>query len=129
MLQDTSTQKKSTNPLFIISLLLFFPSILVKAASGRRLESFLDWVLETIETLSALGFSVGILIFFLGVTRFIRKADDSSAQEGGRRLLVWGIVVFLVMSSLWGIIIYFQDSFGLGGFGSQSIDQPTIRLR
>ncbi len=48
--------------------------------------------------------SVALLVFFFGVFEYIRNADDSGAQEQGRRHMIWGIAGFVVMVSAYAML-------------------------
>ncbi len=52
------------------------------------------------------GFAwVGSVAFFLwGVVKFISNANDETEREKGKQFIIWGIIAFVVLISLWGIV-------------------------
>lgn len=58
--------------------------------------------------------SISVIVFIIGVIRYIKNADDSSAREEGRNFMIYGIVGLFVMISVWGLVGVLQGTFGLG---------------
>lgn len=48
--------------------------------------------------------ALAVMFFVWGVVKFIGNADDTSAHEEGKKFIVWGIIAFVVLTSLWGIV-------------------------
>lgn len=53
-----------------------------------------------------LVFTLALLFFFWGVAKYIWSAGD---KEEGKKIMVWGVVALFVMSSIWGLVAFFQD--------------------
>ena len=67
--------------------------------------------------------SVAFLVFIWNVTRyFIIGGSNSDAQEKARSLALWGIIAFVVILSLWGIVNLLVSGFGLGNRGQVTPD-------
>lgn len=62
-----------------------------------------------------------IVIFFIGLIRFIYKAGDAKGRAGGRFAIIWGLIGIFVVFSLWGIIAVLQEAF----LPSGSFKPPT----
>lgn len=57
-----------------------------------------------------------VLIFMWGLAKFIFKIGSSEkAVEEGRNIMVWGLIALFVMTSVWGIIFFFQNELNLPG--------------
>lgn len=89
---------------------------------GGLLRSIIVFINEyLIPFLWALAF----LMFLFGVYQFfIAGGADEEKRSQGKQFAVWGIIAFFVMSSLWGIINLFNDSFQFGNENTPSI--PTF---
>ena len=74
---------------------------------------FLVSLKKIINLLIPVVVGVALLFFFWGLTRFIANAGDESAQAAGKRIMIVGIIAFTVMSSIWGIVGFVQESFGI----------------
>lgn len=65
---------------------------------------------------SLLPFIIAISFFFFlwnAVRYFIIGGANPDDQEKARSLAIWGILAFVVISSIWGIVNIFADSFGI----------------
>ena len=56
---------------------------------------------------------IALLVFFWGLARFIFQSGSTDHREEGRNIMIWGILSLFVMVSIWGIVFFFQRSFGL----------------
>ena len=62
-----------------------------------------------LEPLIQLLFAFGIAYFLYGVMKFILNQDNETAQEEGKKHMLWGIIGIAIMASAWGIL-HFVDS-------------------
>jgi amino acid transporter len=69
-----------------------------------NLQSFLLKAINFInETIIPLILAVAFLVFLFNIARyFILKQDDK--REEARRIALWGILAFVVIVSIWGIV-------------------------
>lgn len=51
-----------------------------------------------------------IIVFFIGLIRYIYKAGDAKGRAEGRFAIIWGLIGIFVIFSLWGIINLLQGS-------------------
>ena len=66
---------------------------------------------------------IAFLIFILGVGRFIRNSGQSKDADKG--MLTYGVGALFVLLTIWGIISFIQNEFGLG----TEVGIPQIRLK
>ena len=67
-------------------------------------------------TLVPLLFALAFIVFLYGVVKtYILSSGDSAGVETGHKLILWGIIGFVVMISLWGIVNVVANTFGLAG--------------
>lgn len=61
-------------------------------------------------------FAIAFIMFLIGVARaYIFSGGDAKAAAQGHKLVLWGIVGFVLMVSLWGIVNLVSATFGLSG--------------
>ncbi len=61
-------------------------------------------------------FAVAFIVFLYGIAQaYIFSKGDAGKVEEGHKLLLWGIIGFVVMVSLWGLVNVVANSFGLSG--------------
>lgn len=76
-------------------------------------------------TLVPLVFAMAFLVFIWGMFKFfIFGGHDEESRESGKQLMIYGVVAFVMMVSIWGIVNVVAE--GLG-FRKSTIDQiPTL---
>ena len=109
----------------LLVLALFLP-VLAFAQSGGNFQGptqFVGNILTFINgTLVPLVFAVAFLVFIWGVFEyFIRGGGDEGKREQGKQLMLWGIIGFVLMVSIWGIV----NILSTGVFGT---DQEIQRI-
>jgi hypothetical protein len=72
-------------------------------------------------------FAVAFIVFLYGVAKaYIFSGGDQAAIEQGHKLILWGLIAFVVMISLWGLVNVVSNTFGLGGYEAPPLPQtPT----
>ena len=69
-------------------------------------------------------FALAFIVFLWGiVVKYIFSAGDAEKVKEGHKLILWGIIGFVVMISLWGLVNVIANTFGLYGVGAP----PTPR--
>ena len=59
-------------------------------------------------------FAVAFIVFLYGVYKyFILGADSDTERETGRQFVLWGIIGFVVILSVWGIVNLVMSTLGL----------------
>ena len=110
----------------LLTGLTFFSHALVFAqgdADLGNLESFAEQIGDLIDILIPIVFALALLLFLWGLAKYIFAAGNEEAKEGGKRIMIWGIIALFVMASVWGIVTFLQDLFGVD---ETSIDIPEI---
>lgn len=66
-----------------------------------------------------------IVWFLIGLFNFMRKEGEERAKA--KTDMLWGVIIIAVMVSVWGLVEWVQDIFGVdSGADWQSPDIPTI---
>jgi len=61
-------------------------------------------------------FAVAFIVFLYGIAKtYIFSAGETEKVQEGHRLVLWGIIGFVVMISLWGLVNVVANTFGLWG--------------
>lgn len=64
-------------------------------------------------------FALAFIVFLWGVAKaYIFSGGDPEKVKDGHRLVLWGIIAFVIMISLWGLVNVVATTFGLGGVGA-----------
>lgn len=77
------------------------------------------------NVLVPLIFALAFIVFLYGVAKaYIFSRGDEGAVEEGHKLILWGLVGFFVMLSIWGLVNVVTDTFGLSNLGNPN--PPTF---
>ncbi|HEX5774573.1 MAG TPA: pilin [Candidatus Paceibacterota bacterium] len=81
-------------------------------------------IIQFINTIAVpLIFALAFIVFIWGVFRyFIMGGHDEEARDKGKSLMLWGIVGFFVMVSVWGLVNILTGTFQFGN--NQQIQYP-----
>ncbi|MBU2103990.1 pilin [Patescibacteria group bacterium] len=87
------------------------------ALSGSNIGEYMKSIVGLINTFVVpLVFAVAFITFIWGVFQyFVLGGANEEKREEGKKLVVWGIVGFVVMLSLWGLVNLLVATFGFGG--------------
>lgn len=61
------------------------------------------------------AFIVALVVFLWGVVEYIRGADNETKRKDGRQHMLWGIVGFVIMFGVFGIITILTRTVGIKG--------------
>ena len=79
---------------------------------------------EIVDTLIPLMFAVALLVFFYGVVKYIFSAGNEDSRAAGVRIMLGGIIALFVIASVWGIVSFIGDAFGIDQ--GENADVPGI---
>jgi hypothetical protein len=67
-------------------------------------------------------FAVAFIVFLYGVAQsYIFSRGDPEAVGKGHKLILWGLIGFAVMISVWGLVNVVANTFNLGSYYSPNI--------
>ncbi|HEY4714974.1 MAG TPA: hypothetical protein VIH31_00500 [Candidatus Paceibacterota bacterium] len=66
-----------------------------------------------LDSLVPLLITVAIVLFIIGVIRYVLNANDSTKREEGRNFMIWGIVGLFAIVSIWGLVKLLTNTFGI----------------
>lgn len=96
----------------IIALILL--PLVVSADQFTGTKDLIRAVGGLINPIIAILAGAALIVFFYGLMKFIfRVGGDEKAVEGGRKLMLWGLLALFVMISVWGIISLMQRELSL----------------
>ncbi len=71
-------------------------------------------LIEIFTLLPPLLLAMSLGAFLWGLIKFIYNVGgDPKAKASGKELMVWGTIALFVLTSIWGIVGFFTDSFGI----------------
>jgi len=101
-----------TGALSLVAASPFFASAQLQFGT---LETTLERFKGILGTLTTVIIALALVFFFWGLAKFILASGEEEAKEEGKRIMFWGILAFVVMIGIWGIVNFLIGAFGVGG--------------
>jgi hypothetical protein len=87
--------------------------------ADERIGGLIGQFGNILETLLPIFVTLAVLAFFWGLIKFIFTAGDS--RDEGKQIMLWGIISLFVIVSIWGIVGFLANLFGIGTGGSAPV--------
>lgn len=118
------------NKLSYAVLMFAFAVPYLAAAQGINLsviKPYSNSIISLINTvLVPLLFAIAFLYFVYGVYKyFILGAESDSERATGRQFVLWSLIGFVVILSVWGLVAVVSQTFGIAPGGNPP-SYPTL---
>ena len=93
------------------------PVVVLAAPNTSEVNSYASALLTFVNNmLVPLVFAVAFLMFLWGIFKaFIMGGADETKRSEGRQLMLYAVIGFLLMVSIWGIVNVFSKTLGFTG--------------
>ena len=68
--------------------------------------------------------ALALVVFFIGLVRYVKDSADSHGHEEGRERIIWSLVALFILFSIWGILALMSVAF----FGSSNLNEGSTNL-
>lgn len=90
---------------------------------------FLNRVNQIIlNPLILLMFSLALVYFIYGIVKFLSLEAGDKARDEARKSIMWGLVGMVVMFSVYGLIRFVLDTFGIAPSDIPASSRPYINI-
>ncbi len=98
---------------------------LVSFAAINNIADVGSFIINTINNvLVPVLFAIAFIVFIYGVFKtFILGAGSDDAKESGKNLMLWGLIGFFVMVSVWGLVNILTGTISFGN--NSGVTTPT----
>ncbi|MDP2641869.1 MAG: hypothetical protein Q8P21_01070 [bacterium] len=110
----------------ILAALTLAPAFAFAQSLGN-IETLVRSVGRLVDLALPIVVAIALLGFFWGRVKFIFAQGDETAKEQGKHIMLWGIIALFVMVSVWGLVRFIGNAFGINQ--GDSIIVPTVPLR
>lgn len=99
------------------------------AQTVSSVQDLASFVINLINNVAVpLVFALAFIVFIWGIVRyFIFGGHDPKKQAEGRQLMIWGIVGFFLMVSVWGLVHILTGTLNLNN--TQQLPPPVQQVR
>ena len=107
--------------------LAVFALPLVAAAAINNVSDLGTFIINTINAVIVpVLFAVAFIVFLWGAFQtFILGANSEEVKTKGKNLMLWGLIGFFVMVSVWGLVNILTGSIGFGNNRGPSGGLPS----
>lgn len=83
-------------------------------AYAQSLKSLTQTIVGFVNgTLVPAIYALAFIIFLIGMVRFFFLDQSDKGRAAGKQLMVWGVIGFAVMFSVWGLVNLVLATFGV----------------
>src|SRR5665213_159213 len=79
--------------------------------AGSTFASAIQSLIGLINLLISVLSALAIVVFFIGLVRYIKDSSDSKAHTEGRERIIWSLIALFVLFSVWGILALMSIAF------------------
>jgi len=96
-----------------LSLAFAFPALAFAQVNATNVSTLGQGLIGLINNVAVpLLFALAFIVFIWGVFQyFIAGGHDEEKRETGKSLMLWGIIGFFVMVSVWGLVNILRGTF------------------
>ena len=100
----------------VISSLALLALPLVSFAAINNISDAGSFIINTINNiLVPVIFAIAFIVFLYGAFEaFILGANSADVKDKGKNLMLWGLIGFFVMVSVWGLVNILTGTIGFG---------------
>ena len=71
---------------------------------------------------------LALVIFFIGIVRYVAKSADEKGKEHDKQLILWGLIALFVIFSIWGILRVLTNTLlgGVSGGNGQFLNSSNF---
>lgn len=96
------------------------------AGGDGTIQGAIGVIWSIAQGLMGLIIALAVLLFLVGVLRYVAAGDNEDARKKGRDLIIYGVIGLAVMVSVWGLVSMILLTFGLEDSNSNVPDVPVL---
>lgn len=100
--------------------------LLVFAQNTSKLEVTALGIVKILEIVVTAVFVMAVIVFGWGIVLLIIAAGDPAKIKQARQFIIWGVVGIAILASIYGLIVYLRDFFGVVPGGGGVIIPPEV---
>jgi hypothetical protein len=79
--------------------------------SSCKFADIVQGIVSLINTTVLVLATLAIVVFFMGLVRYISQSGDAKGHAEGRERIIWSLVAIFVLVSIWGILEVMNTAF------------------
>jgi len=112
----------------VSAVAMFVLPMLAAAQAADNIQDLGQTIIDLINGVFVpLIFALAFVVFLFGIFQyFILGGSDEEKKQQGRSLMIWGIIGFFVMVSVWGLVNLLVGTFDLNNSGPDLPQGPNV---
>jgi len=106
--------------------LLLFPVVSLAQVNTRNIESSIQALTRVGNLLVYLFLAIAVLVFVVGVIRYVLNRGGEESKKAGRDYMIWGIIGITVILSVFALANLLIGLFGLQPNRTNNINIPQV---
>ncbi len=114
---------------FLLAVVALVPGLsMAQGNNFGSIEAAIVSVSNIISSIIPLVIGIALLLFLIGVLKYVTAGGDEEARAAARGMIIFGIIALFVMTAVWGFVRILQTSiFGQNeDFATQAPGFPTV---
>lgn len=103
-----------------LTLGLMFVPLIVGAQTGDA-NDLINKIREILIRVIPLLIGIAVIVFLVGIIRYITAGEDEEKRRAGRNMMIYGIIGLFVMVSVWGLVNILTETFDTNVSGDHVI--------
>lgn len=103
----------------------FLPGLALAQNNFTNVQNGIASVASIVDRLIPLIIGIAVLLFLIGVLRFVTAGGDEEKREAARHMIIFGIIALFVMVCVWGFVNILKSSI----FGGTDVTTPIAPPR
>jgi hypothetical protein len=122
---------KKALTLTAVSFAAFAVPFITSAAAINNVSDVGSFIINTINgVLVPVIFAIAFIVFLWGAFKtFIIGANDPGVKESGKNLMLWGLIGFFVMVSVWGLVNILTGTVSFGNGAGPAGGAPSAGVQ
>lgn len=92
---------------------IFLPIASYAQIDSSGLETQLQGITGFINILIPFVIGLAVVFFIFGLFKYVTAGGDEEKIKAARNTIIWGVIIIAVMISVWGLVNFVVNSFGL----------------
>lgn len=97
---------------YISTFAAFLLPVLAYAQTTADADSFFGKALHYVDLGTQLAVAVGILVFIVGIVRYV-IANNEEQKSNAQRLILWGVIGLFAIVAVWGLVRFLANTTGI----------------
>jgi len=110
----------------LISGVVVLGPILAFAQNFTSVQYSINSIRDMINSVIPLIIGIAVLVFLWGLVQYVTAGADEEKKAAARGIIIYGIIIIFVMTSVWGFVKILSTTFFNGSSTTSPVAYPTI---